>query len=561
MTTHEDRAVFLNPVIPGFNPDPTVCVVPATESSPATYFLSTSTFEYFPGCAIYTSTDLINWELIGHALTRKSQIELRTVEPGAGSWASTLRYRPQEKRWYLANGLFQRYRPTNDERIFPRGFYVWTDNIWDENSWSDPVYFDNPGFDQDLFWDDDGKVYLSTTVRMGTRTPGLKLKDFAIHISEIDITTGRTITPPQVIRESPYGIAEGSHIIRRGKYYYLFTAEGGTEAGHQEWVLRSETGPYGPWEGQGRALWYNRPDEEVQRTGHCDVFEDDRGRWWAVLLGVRPVKSGDKYLEPQMGRETFLVQVDWEDDWPIFNKGRNITLQTAGREPIEKVAVANENGVKWKADLSKPSLELGWYHKNTPIKPCHSLTERPGHLRLYGNCFDLNSPESPAMLLRKQSSYSETLRVKMLFKPSRPGYESGVTVWWSQYSYATIGIGAVQPEDGGPAIPTIVRREPTGKVGELRLTHPLLEPNGSSASSLDLNHPVQLTITTKPTEYEMRLSVGEVNTDFSFASEALTVLPPVGGAFCGVMYGVYSFGRSEPVLDPSDFTDIEILEI
>ncbi|GKT65148.1 glycosyl hydrolase [Colletotrichum tofieldiae] len=424
MTTHEDRAVFLNPVIPGFNPDPTVCVVPATESSPATYFLSTSTFEYFPGCAIYTSTDLINWELIGHALTRKSQIELRTVEPGAGSWASTLRYRPQEKRWYLANGLFQRYRPTND-----------------------------------LFWDDDGKVYLSTTVRMGTRTPGLKLKDFAIHISEIDITTGRTITPPQVIRESPYGIAEGSHIIRRGKYYYLFTAEGGTEAGHQEWVLRSETGPYGPWEGQGRALWYNRPDEEVQRTGHCDVFEDDRGRWWAVLLGVRPVKSGDKYLEPQMGRETFLVQVDWEDDWPIFNKGRNITLQTAGREPIEKVAVANENGVKWKADLSKPSLELGWYHK-----------KRPGHLRLYGNCFDLNSPESPAMLLRKQSSYSETLRVKMLFKPSRPGYESGVTVWWSQYSYATIGIGAVQPEDGGPAIPTIVRREPTGKVGELRVT-------------------------------------------------------------------------------------------
>ncbi|OLN92777.1 Non-reducing end alpha-L-arabinofuranosidase BoGH43B 2 [Colletotrichum chlorophyti] len=553
-------AIFTNPIIPGFNPDPTVCVVPATETTPTTYFLSTSTFEFFPGCAIYASTDLINWKLIGHALTRKSQIELRTVEPGAGSWASTFRYRPDEKRWYLANGLFQRYRPTSDERIFPRGFYVWTDNIWDENAWSDPVYFDNPGFDQDLFWDDDGKVYLSTTVRMGKRTPGLKLKDFAIHISEIDIATGRTLTPPRVIRESPHGIAEGSHIIRKGKYYYLFTAEGGTEAGHQEWVFRSETGPYGPWEGQGKALWYNGPDEEVQRTGHCDVFEDDRGRWWGVMLGVRPVRSGDKYIEPQLGRETFLVRVDWEDDWPVFNLGRNITLQTVGREPVQKAAVADARGVKWKADLSKSVLELGWYHKNTPIKPCHSLTERPGYLRLYGNCFDLNSPESPAMILRKQSSYNETFRAKMLFKPSRAGYESGVTVWWSQYSYATIGIAAVQRGEDEPAVPTIVSREPTGKISELKVVYPLLEAGSSSASTLDLEQPVQLCIAAKPTGYEMSILVGDARSSVAFTSEALTLYPPVGGAFCGVMFGLYSFGRSEPVLDPSDFADIEILE-
>lgn len=109
-----DPLVFRNPVLRGFNPDPTICVVPAADGKPATYFLSTSTFEYFPGCAIYTSTDLRSWQLIGHALNRRSQIELRTVEPGAGSWASTLRYRADEKRWYLANCLFQRYRPASD---------------------------------------------------------------------------------------------------------------------------------------------------------------------------------------------------------------------------------------------------------------------------------------------------------------------------------------------------------------------------------------------------------------------------------------------------------------
>ncbi|KAF6798228.1 Non-reducing end alpha-L-arabinofuranosidase BoGH43B 2 [Colletotrichum sojae] len=556
----QEGAVFRNPIIPGFNPDPTVCVVPATEDSAARFFLSTSTFEYFPGCAIYTSTDLINWDLIGHALTRRSQVELRTVEPGAGSWASTLRYRPEEKRWYLANGLFQRYRPTIDERIFPRGFYVWTDNIWDENSWSDPVYFDNPGFDQDLFWDDDGKVYLSTTVRMGKRTPGLKLKDFAIHISEIDVKTGRTLTAPRVIRESPHGIAEGSHIIKKGGYYYLFTAEGGTEAGHQEWVLRSREGPYGPWESQGKALWYNGPDEEVQRTGHCDVFEDGQGRWWAVMLGVRPVKSDEgKYTEPQMGRETFLVRVDWEDDWPIFNGGRNITLETVGREHVAKVATTDAAGLKWKADLSKDSLEIGWYHKNTPIKPCHSLTERPGYLRLYGNCYDLSSPESPAMLLRKQTSYDETFQATMHFSPSRAGYESGIVVWWSQYSYATIGIAGVQQDDG-TVIPTVITREPTGKVNELEVRRVSLRHLGSG-SAPDLSGPVTLTAMAVPDGYDMNLTVGETRPAINFTSEDLTVFPPVGGAFCGVMFGIYSFGRSEPVLDPSDFSDIEIREL
>lgn len=104
----------MNPVIRGFNPDPTICVVPATESSPTTFFLSTSTFELFPGAAIYTSLDLLNWELIGHALNRRRQVDMRTVEPGAGSWASTLRYRPQEKRWYLANAVYHRYRPQTD---------------------------------------------------------------------------------------------------------------------------------------------------------------------------------------------------------------------------------------------------------------------------------------------------------------------------------------------------------------------------------------------------------------------------------------------------------------
>ncbi|RSL40376.1 hypothetical protein CEP54_016136 [Fusarium duplospermum] len=551
MATESSTVTFTNPVIRGFNPDPTICVVPASGSDPTTFFLSTSTFEFFPGCAIYTSTNLIDWKLIGHALTRRSQIEMRTVEPGAGSWASTLRYRPDEKRWYLANGLFQRYRPTLDERIFPRGFYVWTDNIWDENAWSDPVYFDNPGFDQDLFWDDNGRVFLSTTMRLAWRSPDSKQKDFAIHVSEIDIVTGRTLTAPKPIRESPFGIAEGSHIIKRGDYYYLFTAEGGTEVGHQEWVFRSRDGPYGSWEGQGKALWYNGPEEEVQRTGHADIFEDGDGHWWSVFLGVRPVKHKGSYLEPHLGRETFLVNVEWVDDWPVFNDGNNITLETKGRSLLS--SATGPTSKKWEADLSRDTLELGWYQKNTPLKQCYSLTEKPGSLRLYGNCFDLSSPECPAMLLRKQTSYNQTFSVTMEFNPTVRGYEAGAVLWWSQYSYATVGIVADQDENDNIR-PILTFREPSGEPGNIKASL-TFAPHFSMASMADFqpDYSISAIETTSGRKDVIGAMLAPV--------EKLTVAPPVGGCFTGVMFGVYSFGKGQPVLEPADFSDISIIEV
>lgn len=216
-------------------------------------------------------------------------------------------------------------------------------------------------------------MYLSTTTRLKDRPSDSKQKDFAIHISEIDLPTGRSKTPPVVIRKSHHGIAEGSHIIRRGEYYYLLTAEGGTEAGHQEWIFRSRRGVYGPWEGQGKALWYNGAEEEVQRTGHVDMFEDGNGDWWGVFLGVRPVRisnhaggeEAEGFLGLQMGRETFLVKVDWDDGWPVFNEGRNITLETKGRGEVRQLLAQTKPGdLKWKADLSRGELELGWYQKS-----------------------------------------------------------------------------------------------------------------------------------------------------------------------------------------------------
>lgn len=134
--------MYINPILPGFNPDPSIIRVGND------FFLVTSSFEYFPGAPIYHSTDLIQWNLIGHALTRPSQLQIQTPEPGGGVWATTLRY--HDGVFYILAASFQRYRPQEDDRVWPRGFYVKTRNIWDSSSWSDPVYFDQVGFDQDV---------------------------------------------------------------------------------------------------------------------------------------------------------------------------------------------------------------------------------------------------------------------------------------------------------------------------------------------------------------------------------------------------------------------------
>lgn len=103
---------FMNPVLTGFNPDPSVA------RNGEGFFLATSSFEYFPGVPIYHSHNLVNWKLIGHALTRRSQLEMRTVEPGAGIWAPTLRWRKDtggvNGRFYLATCKWDRYRPKTD---------------------------------------------------------------------------------------------------------------------------------------------------------------------------------------------------------------------------------------------------------------------------------------------------------------------------------------------------------------------------------------------------------------------------------------------------------------
>ena len=128
---------YTNPVIKGFNPDPSVCRVGDD------YYLVTSSFQYFPGEPLYHSKDLVNWEQIGHVLTRESQLYLKGANSGGGIYAPTIRHH---------NGKFYMIT-TNVSTV--GNFIVTTEDIRGE--WSDPIPVNVGGIDPSLFWDEDGK--------------------------------------------------------------------------------------------------------------------------------------------------------------------------------------------------------------------------------------------------------------------------------------------------------------------------------------------------------------------------------------------------------------------
>ena len=292
---------FKNPILPGFYPDPSVCRVGND------YYLVTSTFAYFPGVPIFHSTDLVNWAQIGNVLTRPSQLPLAGVRISRGIFAPTLRYH---------NGMF--YMITTN--VSDGGNFIVTATN-PAGPWSEPYYLDAPGIDPSLFFDDDGKCYYHGT--HDRREGAAYYGDNEIYLQELDLIEMKLVGERYAIWHSALKNAvwpEGPHIYKKDGYYYLLISEGGTGPDHAITVARSqkitdyfEGCKFNP------ILTHRHLGQKysIVNVGHADLVETQHGDWWMVLLASRPY--GGHYRN--LGRETFLVPVTWENDWPVANYG------------------------------------------------------------------------------------------------------------------------------------------------------------------------------------------------------------------------------------------------
>jgi beta-xylosidase len=359
------EARYPNPLIPGFYPDPSVVKVGSD------YYLATSTFEYLPGIPVFHSTDLANWDLIGHVVDRPGQLASHDVPTNGGAWAPTIRHR---------DGTF--YVVVTD--AMGRGMLIFT-AVSPQGPWSDGIVVEDVhGIDPDLAWDDNGTAYI-TYSGLDT-TSG---KPFGGHGGirqvTVDLGTGKPLSPPrQLWSGTGLKFPEAPHLYRHDGYWYLIIAEGGTERGHGISVARG-TAPDGPFEGgPGNPVVSARSTSRViQNTGHGDLVQAPDGGWAVVMLGMRP--AGGTQAFSALGRETFITGARWEEGWLRI-------------DPVE-LAPANK-GFGFSDDFSGPALSPEWIGvRRYPTELADVRT--PGRLTLSGDGSTLDG-QRPVFVGRRQ---------------------------------------------------------------------------------------------------------------------------------------------------------------
>ncbi|MBD0735693.1 glycoside hydrolase family 43 protein [Streptomyces sp. CBMA29] len=402
-----------NPVLPGFHPDPSIVRVGAE------YFLATSSFEWFPGVPVHRSTDLVGWTPAGHLLDRADLLDLRGVADSAGVWAPSLSY--HDGLFWLVYGVVRTVgSPFKDVD----NLLITAPSI--EGPWSEPVFLNSSGFDASLFHDDDGRrwlVNLQWDHREGRPSfAGIVLQEYD--------HGRRSLTGEPVIVLRNDELIEGPNLYRRGGWYYLMVAEGGTGWNHGILMCRSRslTGPY-ELDPLGSLLTTrDAPRSPLLKAGHGELVETPDGEWYLAHLASRPVDTpqGPRCVT---GRETCLQAVRWTDDgWLRLAHGDN-------RPRVEVPAPAAAGDAKPRAprgrdDFDSPALSPSWSTLRVPVDDSWlSLTERPGWLRLRGRQ-SLHSLFDQSLVARPLTSVRCEATTVLDFRPSHFSQLAGLICWY-----------------------------------------------------------------------------------------------------------------------------------
>ncbi|WP_425954778.1 glycoside hydrolase family 43 protein [Xylanimonas sp. McL0601] len=495
-----------NPILPGCYPDPSVCRVGDT------YWLVTSTFEYFPGLPVFRSRDLVSWEQVGHVIDRADQLDYQGVRYSHGLFAPTIRHH-DGVFWVVCTHV-------GTPEGAPGGNFVVTATD-PAGPWSDPVWLDEDGIDPSLFFDDDGRVWVH-----GTRPAREPQWDgqTEVWLRELDRGTMRLTGPEHVVwKGAVLGAvwAEGPHLYKVDGTYYLLAAEGGTDIHHATSVARSAT-VTGPYEGNkaNPVLTHRHLGRGVDVTGvgHADLVQAVNGSWWAVLLGMRPY-GGYHY---NLGRETFLVPVTWEDGWPVFAPG-------AGRVPAE-VEVPFADGVapgeaQGSASGVVPPSSLRW---SSLRGPADFATPDGDGWRLALRPATLTEPVTPAFLGVRQQHVDVDVR-GVLDGSLAAGEEAGLVVRQNERDHVRLAIAA--DDDGGRRVRAVHRRAAVDT--ELAA---LAVPDG----------PVTLTVSARGQDYALLAAVGDGDPERLAVVDGRTLDSTAAGGFTGVWLGIYGTSNGRP---------------
>jgi len=402
-----------NPILPGFHPDPSICRVGDD------YYIANSTFEWFPGVAIYHSRDLVHWRLAARPLDRVSRLDLKGVMNGGGIWAPCLSY--ADGRFWL---IYTNMKTSRGGLKDSPNYLVTAPEI--TGPWSEPIFLNASGFDPSLYHDDDGRKWLVNMLsdhrKERNRFAGIVLQEYSAR--------ERKLVGPitNIFRGTELGCTEGPHIYRRNGWYYLMTAEGGTSYEHAVTMGRSKsiTGPYEVDPENPILTSRSNPELALQKAGHASLVEVGDGQWYLVHLCGRPITEHRRCI---LGRETAIQKVYWTDDgW--------VRLEGGGNEPRVEVPAPGLGEHEFAPEPKRHNFD------GKELSPCFlslripvdddwaSLAARPGYLRLTGRQ-TLLSVHEQSLIARRLDAFHSRWATCVDFEPENFQQMAGLVAYYN----------------------------------------------------------------------------------------------------------------------------------
>jgi beta-xylosidase len=330
----EQKAPIKVCIFPGDYPDPTIL------RDGNDYYMTHSNFTYYPGLLIWHSTDLLHWEPIARAVQGHD-------------------YSIYAPDLCKVNGKYYIYYPTSSGE----NFVVTADKM--EGPWSEPVKLRVSGIDPGHAIDADGKRYLYTNDG---------------HVAPLS-DDGLSITGPNRKVYDPWQYPEewetegmwleSPKILKRGDWFYLVSAEGGTAGpvtSHMCVVARSKS-VTGPWENSPHnpLVHTYSADEAWWSKGHGTLIDDPEGNWYIVYHAYR---NGFHTL----GRSTIIESVNWtKDGWPVLAEKDGAKWENGGLQDYDYLR-HYENPLMWAK--WEPGFDNGTLMTTTAVDTKYEITAK-----------------------------------------------------------------------------------------------------------------------------------------------------------------------------------------
>lgn len=394
------NGMYKNPVINADYSDPDVVCVGDD------YYMTASSFNCIPGLPILHSKDLVNWELIGHAVTKlQPKAVFDRPSHGNGVWAPCISYH---------NGEFYIYWGDPDYGVF----MVKTKDP--AGKWEDPVCV-IPGkgmIDTSPLWDEDGRVYLVN----GWANSRNRFAS-VITVRELNAEGTKAISDPVIVFDgngTENRTCEGPKFYKHNGWYWVMFPAGGVPTGFQV-AMRSQS-PFGPYEAK-----------KVLAQGKSKINGPHQGAWIHTQYGE------DWFMHFQdkeaYGRVVHLQPVTWKDNWPVMGK---VPSKGYCGEPYETYKMpkaashVNMNPVE-SDEFNKPKLGLQWqWHAN--YQQWFGMPTSMGVMRIYTYKSNATIWNVPNLLLQKTPADNFTATAKLQLTAKDQGQMGGIIMMGLDYS-------------------------------------------------------------------------------------------------------------------------------